>query len=129
MPPRSRPSSKQTPPAGGGAIPRVVIDLAPLLALGVLFLSSDSRISFIDDEATTLNNAAQPLRTILAIFRSSAGAHRHLPLYDLLLHLWLALTSGAPALLRVPPMLFFLVGVWVLSRAALRIGGAQSATS
>jgi hypothetical protein len=129
MPPRSASSSKQTPPVGGGAIPRVVIDLAPLLALGVLFISSDARLSFIDDEATTLNDAAQPLHTILAIFRSSAGAHRHLPLYDLLLHLWLALTGGAPALLRVPPMLLFLAGVWVLSRAALRIGGAQSATS
>ena len=129
MPPRSDSSSKQTPPVGGGAIPRVVIDLAPLVALGVLFISSDARFTFIDDEATTLNDAAQPLQTILAVFRSSAGAHRHLPLYDLLLHVWLALTGGAPALLRVPPMLFFLVGVWVLSRAALRIGGAQSATS
>ena len=128
MPPRSASSSKQTPPVGGGAIPRVVIDLAPLLALGVLFISSDARFSFMDDEATTLNGAAQPLRTILAIFRSSAGAHRHLPLYDLLLHLWLALTGGAPPYCACRSMLFFLAGVWVLSRAALRIGGAQSAT-
>ena len=127
MPSRSDSSSKQTPPIGGGAIPRVVIDLAPLVALAVLFISSDARFTFIDDEATTLNDAAQ--QTILAVFRSSAGAHRHLPLYDLLLHVWLALTGGAPVLLRVPSVLFFLVGVWVLSRAAPRIGGAQSATS
>src|SRR5580658_8820838 len=99
MPPRPDPSSKQTPPVGGGAIPRAVIDVAPLLALGVFFISTDARFPFIGDEATTLNDAAQPLQTILAIFRSGAGTHQHLPLYDLLLHVWLALTGGAPALL------------------------------
>jgi hypothetical protein len=131
MPPRSGSSSKQTPPAAFGAIPRVVIDLAPLVALGVLFVTSDARFSFLDDEATLLNGAAQPVQAILTAFRSSAGAGApgHLPLYDLLLHLWLALTAGAPALLRVPPILFFLGGVWLLSRAASRIGGEASGTS
>ena len=129
MPPRSDSSPKRTPPVAGRTVPRIVIDAAPLLALGVFLISSDARFSFIDDEATLLNGAAQPLRAILAAFRSGAGGHRHPPLYDLLLHVWLALTSGAPALLRVPSLLFFLAGIWVLSRAAMRIGGEQSATS
>ena len=52
MPPRSDPLSKQTTPSTAGAIPRIVIDLAPLAALTVLFFSSDSRFTFIADEAT-----------------------------------------------------------------------------
>ncbi len=107
----------------------MLIDVLPLVALGVFFVSSDARFSFIDDEATLLNGAAQPLRTIWAAFRTSGGAHHQPPLYDILLHLWLTLTSGAPSLLRVPSLLFFLAGIWVLSRAALRLGGEQSATS
>ncbi len=129
MPSRSTSSSKQTPPVGGGAIPRVVIDLAPLVALGVLFVTSDARFSFIDDEATLLNDAAQPLRAILAAFRSGAGAYGHPPLYDLFLHVWLTLTGGAPALLRLPSIAFFLLGVWLVSRAASRLGGEASGTS
>jgi hypothetical protein len=129
MPPRPNSSSRRERLAAGGAIPRVVIDLAPLVALGVLFVSSDARFSFLDDEATLLNTAAQPLRVIWAAFRSSPAASQHPPLYDLLLHFWLVLTSGAPSLLRVPPILFFLAGVWLLSRAASRIGGELSGTS
>ncbi len=110
-------------------MPRVFTDLAPLVALGVLFLSSDARFSFIDDEAAVLNRAAQPLGAVLEAFRSGAGPHPHPPLYDLLLHIWLALTSGSPQLLRVPAMIFFLAGVWLLSRAAQRMGGDLSGTS
>ncbi len=126
MPARSESSrTKNRPVAGGAAIPRVVIDLAPLVALGVLFISSDARFTFIDDEANLLNDAAQSFRTILA----SAAGHGHPPLYDLLLHVWLALTSGSPALLRLPAIVFFLAGVWLLSRAASRIGDEPSGTS
>jgi hypothetical protein len=122
MPRRSDSASKQIPPPTAGAIPRIVIDLAPLAALAVLFFSSDSRFTFIAEEATQLNSAVQPLRAILA-------AHAHPPLYDLFLHLWLAVTGGAPTLLRVPSIVFFLCGVWLLSRAASRIGGEPSGTS
>src|ERR1700728_2845074 len=100
MPSRSGSLSKQTTPATAGAIPRIVIDLAPLAALAVLFFSSDSRFTFIADEATQLNSAVQPLPAILA-------AHGHPPLYDLFLHIWLAVTGGAPTLLRVPSIAFF----------------------
>ena len=123
-------SSKGNTPVAGGAVPRVLLDAAPLLALGVLLFSSDARFTFLDDEATILSNAAQPLRAVIAAaFRSSPGAPPHPLLYDLLLHVWLSLTGGAPTLLRVPSFVFFLAGVWLLSRAALRIGGQLSGTS
>ena len=123
-------SSKGNTPVAGGAIPRALLDAAPLVALGVLLFTSDARFTFLDDEATILSSAAQPLRAVIAgAFRSSPGAPPHPPLYDLLLHVWLTLTGGAPTLLRVPSFLFFLAGVWLLSRAALRIGGQLSGTS
>src|ERR1700689_3049183 len=102
-------SSKGNTPVAGGAVPRVLLDAAPLLALGVLLFSSDARFTFLDDEATILSNAAQPLRAVIAAaFRSSPGAPPHPLLYDLLLHVWLSLTGGAPTLLRVPSFVFFL---------------------
>lgn len=112
-----------------GTIPRVVIDAAPLVALGVLFISSDVRFAFTDDEATTLNTAAQSFRAIFAAFRANASVHPHPPLYDFLLHLWLLATNGAPALLRLPAVLLFLLGAWVLSRAAVLMGGELAGTS
>ena len=110
-------------------VPRVITDAAPLVALFVLFISSDPRFTFTDDEAAMLNRAAQPLGTLLAAFRSGAGPRPHPPLFDLLLHFWMLVTRGSPELLRVPSMIFFIAGVWLLSRAALRIGGEQSGTS
>lgn len=110
-------------------VPRVITDAAPLVALFVLFVSSDPRFTFLDEEASILGRAAQHLGAILAVFRSGAGPYPHPPLYDLLLHFWLLPTHGFPQLLRVPSMLFFVAGVWLLSRAALRMGGEQSGTS
>ena len=110
----------------GAEIPRVVLDVAPLVALGVLFLSSDARFSFLDEEATALSDAVRPVGALFAAFRLDA---QRPPLYPLLLHLWLMATGGAPALLHVLPMVFFLLGVWALSRAALRMAGDQSGTS
>ena len=52
--------------------------------------------------------------------------HEHPPLYDLLLHGWLRLTGGEIHLLRLPSVVFYVVGAWVLSLVAKRFGGAQS---
>lgn len=111
----------ETDPGARHGVPRAVIDAAPLVALGVLFFTSDPRFAFLDDEATILNAAAQPLRAILAAI--------HPPLYGLLLHIWLGLTGGAPTLLRAPSILFFLIGIWTLSRAARWMGGEECGTS
>ena len=127
LPPNS--SAAKRAPRERRPVPRVITDAAPLVALFVLFISSDPRFTFTDDEAAMLNRAAQPLGSLLDAFRSAAGPHPHPPLYDLLLHFWMLVTRGSPELLRVPSMIFFIGGVWLLSRAALRIAGEQSGTS
>ena len=110
-------------------IPEPVRNLFPLVLLGAGMLYSDRRFTFIDDETLILDAAAQPVKVTLAAFRTGLGQHEHPPLYDLLLHFWLRLTGGAFVLLRVPAIIFFLLGLWLLSRAAQRLGGEKSATA
>ena len=135
----NRQSTSRVPPASSRSgtpgrtlfslIPEPVRDLLPLALLAAGMLYSNSRFSFIDDEVLILEGAAQPVRTIVAAFRSGAGMNEHPPLYDLLLHFWLELTGGAFLWLRVPAILFFLAGLWMLSRSAKRLGGERSAAA
>jgi hypothetical protein len=106
----------------------VVRDGFPLFLLGITLAYSNRWFTIIDDEATVLSDAAQPLDTTLALLRSGIGQHEHPPLHDLLLHVWLWFTGGAFTWLRAPSIAFFLVGLFLLSRAARRIGGQTSAT-
>ncbi len=89
-------------------------------------LYSDRLFAILDDEALVLSAAAQPLRSSLHLFFAGWGALERPPLYDIWLHLWLRITGGAFVLLRAPSMVFFLAGLWILSRAAKRIGGPAS---
>ena len=99
----------------------------PLLLFGVALIGSNRNFTFIDDEVWILDGAAQPVRTTLALFRSGVGQHEHPPLYDILLHFWLRWTGGSFEYLRVPSVLFFLAGLFLLARAAHRLGGPSSA--
>jgi hypothetical protein len=99
----------------------------PLLILGIGMAGSNTNFTIIDDEATILGAATQPVRATLAAFRSGIGQHEHPPLYDILLHFWLRLTGGAFEYLRMPSIFFFLVGLFLLARAARHLGGPSSA--
>jgi len=103
--------------------------ILPLLLLGVALIGTNQNFTMIDDETRIIAAAAQPVRTTLALFWSGAGQHEHPPLYDLLLHFWLQWTGGAFEYLRVFPVLFYLVGLFLLGRAARRLGGADSASA
>lgn len=100
----------------------------PLVLAGIALVCSNRWFTFIDDETRVLSDAAQPLNVTLALFHSGAGQHEHPPLHDLLLHVWIRFTGGAFGLLRIPSIVFFLAGLFLLSRAAKRIGGQSSAT-
>jgi hypothetical protein len=115
MPPRNRKPNE------------IAQQLMPLLIFGIVLVSSGRSFTFIDDEALTLRAAIEPVRTTLQLFLSGTGQHEHPPLYDLLLHFWLRCTGGAFEYLRVPSVFFFLVGIFLLARAAKRLGGPASA--
>jgi hypothetical protein len=105
----------------------VVQQLIPLLILGVGLVVSNNYFTMIDDEAWIIDSAVQPVRTTLHLFLSGTGQHEHPPLYDLILHFWLRLTGGNFEYLRIPSILFFLAGLFLLGRAAHRLAGPGSA--
>ncbi len=97
--------------------------VVPLLLLGIGLVVTNTSVTFIDDESKILGAAANPLRTTLALFLSGAGQHEHPPLYDILLHFWLRWTGGSFGYLRIPSILFFLAGLFLLGRASRRFTG------
>ncbi len=103
--------------------------ILPLLLLGVGLVASNNYFTFIDDETWILDAATQPVRTTLRLFLSGEGQHEHPPLYDIVLHFWLRWTGGSFQYLRVPAILFFLAGLFLLGRAARRLGGPPAATA
>ena len=100
--------------------------IMPLMLLGIALVSSNRYYTVVEDESWILDAAVHPIQTTLSLFRTGAGQHEHPPLYDMILHFWLILTGGSFEYLRVPSILFFLIGLFLLSRAAHRLGGSAS---
>ena len=107
----------------------MVRQVMPLLILGVGLVASNNYFTVVNDEAWTLDAAAQPLRKTLALFISGAGQHEYPPLFDIVLHFWLRWTGGNFEYLRIPSILLFLAGLFLLGRAAERFGGPSSAAA
>jgi Dolichyl-phosphate-mannose-protein mannosyltransferase len=102
-------------------------EIALLGALGVMLVATNRWITFIDDETSIITTAAQPLRATLHAFWIGEGLHEHPPLYDVLLHFWLSITRDAWGALRLPAIACYLLGLWLLARAAEEIGGRRGA--
>ncbi len=98
-----------------------------LLALGAMLLASNSRVTFIDDEASFLNGAAAPVSQSFHTIWNNSAPIDHPPLGDIAVHFWLLITSGSFDWLRVLSILFYLAGVFFLSRAAKRLGADDAA--
>jgi hypothetical protein len=103
-----------------------VQQVIPLLLLGIGLVTTNNSVTFIDDESIILGAAANPLRSTLAAFFSGAGKHEHPPLYDILLHFWLRWTAGNFDYLRIPSILFFLAGLFLLARAGRYFTGSSA---
>jgi hypothetical protein len=99
--------------------------VVPLLLLGIGLVTTNSSVTFLDDEATILGAAVNPLRTTLPLFFSGAGKHEHAPLYEIILHFWLRWTGGNFDYLRIPSVLFFLAGLFLLGRASRNFTGSS----
>ena len=94
--------------------------------MAIALMASNRWFTEVDDEYAIVDRAARPAKNIVGLFLSGTGMHEHPPLYDFLLHGWLRLTSGNIHLLRLPSVVFYVLGAWVLSLVAKRFGGAQS---
>ena len=64
----------------------------------------------------------------MKLFLGGGGQHEHPPLSDLILHGWLWLTDGNIHLLRLPSVVFYLLGAWFLVQAARRMAGDRART-
>ena len=117
VPPRTRKSNE------------IVKQIMPLLILGAALVATNNYFTVIDDETWIIDAATQPVRTTFALFLSGAGQNEHPPLYDLILHFWLRWTGGIFEYFRLPAILFYIVGLFLLARAARRFGGPSCATA
>lgn len=127
MPETPRPETALTP-----AQMRLRATLAEgslLLLLAFVLFNTNRLFTFIDDETNILGPAARPTGIFLSSLGELLRGHEHPPLYDLLLHFWLRLTGGAMDWLRVPSVLFFIVGLFCLSRAARLLAGTPGSTA
>jgi len=127
MPPAPPPAPITAPTAAQARVREALGDTFLLLVLGASLLYTNPRFTFIDDETHILGLAAQPTGVFLTSLGDLLRAHEHPPLYDLFLHGWLYLTGGAMAWLRLPSIVFFVAGLFCLSRAAQLLAGPQSA--
>jgi Dolichyl-phosphate-mannose-protein mannosyltransferase len=105
---------------------RGILEIFILAALAWLLVSSNHWLSFIDDETTIINDSLMPVHQMIATFWSGAGLHEHPPLFEFIYHFWLRASGGAFEWLRVPSILFYLVGLWLLARIGMKLGGEEA---
>jgi hypothetical protein len=101
----------------------------PLLLLGMALVGSNHYLTYVDDEVRTLDAAAQPVGTLVTSFIAGPSHAGIPPLYGAVLHFWLGWTDWNFEYLRVPAIVFFLVGLFFLARAARRFGGSSAASA
>ena len=110
------------------AIRPLLRDAAPLVMLGSLLFYTNGFLTLTNEEASAISGASANLKTLLAGFQSPAGG-APAPFYALLLRSWLWITHGAFNTLRAPSIIFFLLGLWLLSRVARRLEGDESSNA
>ena len=107
-----------------------VQQITPLLLLGIGLVTTNRSVTFIEDEATILDLATRPVRQTLAQFSSGQTTpYSHPPLFDLLLHFWLRWTGGSFDYLRIPSILLFLAGLFLLGRAGRHLTGRSGGSA
>lgn len=99
-----------------------------LLVLGASLLLTNRWFTEVDDECAIIDRAARPILQTIRLYLSGAGEHEHPPLYDLILHGWLRLTHAEQFFLRLPAIVFYLAGAWLLAIAVERWAGNRPRT-
>jgi hypothetical protein len=94
--------------------------IVPLLLLGIGLVTTNNSVTFLNDEAIALGSAVKPLQTLISRSIRGTGVSGYHPLFDAILHFWLRATGGNFDYLRIPSVLFFLAGLFLLRRASRR---------
>src|SRR4051812_27559473 len=123
-PPNPRLSA--TPSPAQARVRAVLSEFFLLVMLAVSLLYTNRMFTFIDDEVNIVAPAAQPNSMFFRSLSEIVRNHEHPPLYDLIIHFWLRATGGSIDLIRVPAVMFFIVGLFCLSRAAKLLGGNEA---
>jgi Dolichyl-phosphate-mannose-protein mannosyltransferase len=97
-----------------------------LVAFGAILMASNPWFTQVDDEVAIVDVAGKPAVETMKVFLQGGMQHEHPPLSDLILHGWLRLTNGNMRLLRLPSVVFYLLGAWFLLQAARRMGGDRA---
>jgi len=97
-----------------------------LAVLGAIMMASNPWFTPVDDEIAIMEVAAKPAFATIKLFVSGGGQREHPPLSDLILHGWLWFTNGNIHLIRLPSVIFYLLGAWFLVQAARRMGGDRA---
>ena len=97
-----------------------------LAIFGAVLMATNPWFTAVDDEVVITDVAAKPALKTIQVFLGGTGQHEHPPLSDLVLHAWLWLTDGNLRWLRLPSVIFYLLGAWFLVQAARRIGGDRA---
>ena len=87
-------------------------------------MTSNPWFTPLDDEIAIIDVAARPAFAMRKLFLSGGGQHEHPPLSDLILHGWL--NYGNIHLLRLPSLIFYLLGAWCLVDSARRMAGDRA---
>ena len=104
--------------------------LSPVLLLlsayAVFMVSTNHRLTMLDDEGTIVATANVPTAERLQTFIRGTGQHLHPPLTDILLHGWLTLTHHSFALLRVPAILLYIAGLLLTAKCGQLLGNRRT---
>jgi len=99
-----------------------------LVGLGAALMLTNPWFTEVDDEVAIIDLASHPALQTVRRFLGGGGQHEHPPLSDLILHSWLQLTGGNVHLIRLPSVIFYLLGAAFLIGSARHLAGNRAGT-
>ena len=99
--------------------------LVALFGYAVVLLIGAHSLTVFDDEASIIALAHVDATDTFGRFFFGSGQHEHPPLYDLFLHAWMLVSGSNPVMLRLPSILFYCTGLWLVGATAEILWGRR----
>jgi hypothetical protein len=87
----------------------------------MVLLGTSQLVTLFEDEAGFILAARRNLAESLGAFAVGNPDHMHPPFPDIILHLWLRAAGVDPALIRIPFIACYCLGLWMISDTAERL--------